>query len=31
MKFKDLSEDMSRNRGYKLYDLSCYLNQFDEI
>lgn len=31
MKFKDLCEDMAKNRGYKLFDLSVYLNQFEEV
>jgi len=26
-----MCDDMSRNRGYKLYDLCCYLNQFEEV
>lgn len=29
--FKDLCDDMSKNRGYKLFDICCYLNEFDEV
>lgn len=30
-KFKERCNDMDQNRGFKLIDVSCYLNQFSKL